>query len=216
MPFEPSPLPFERHALAPHISAECVAFHYVKHYKGHLSILNKLTAGKPESALSLEELVLSARPGPIFNNAAQAWNHAFFWNSLTPTGGGAPSGDLAAALGRDFGSVAEFKKRFSRAAVLLFGSGWTWLVLSNGRLKVRQTTNADTPIRHGDTPLLTLDVWEHAYYADYHHARAKYIAAFIENLVNWDFAAANLSNGAKKELAMAGGGHQLGLSRDSS
>ncbi|MFC1573236.1 superoxide dismutase [Candidatus Eisenbacteria bacterium] len=215
MPFESSPLPFGRHALAPHLSAESVALHYVKHYKGHVRALNRLTEGKPESELSLEEIVLLSRPGPVLNNAAQAWNHAFFWNSLTPAGGGAPHGDLAAAIGRDFGSFDAFKERFSRAAILLFGSGWTWLVLSNGKLKIRQTRNADTPMKHGDVSLLTLDVWEHAYYTDYHHARAKYVAAFIDNLVNWGFAAANLAKGATKEFAVAEESHQMGLSRNS-
>lgn len=203
MPFELSPLPFERDALAPHISARTVGLHYGRHHKGYVHNLNKLTEGLPESEMTLTEVVLSAQPGPIFNNAAQAWNHAFFWSSLAPTGGGAPEGALAAAIDRDFGSFEKFKERFTRAAGSLFGSGWTWLVVDHGKLRVTQTADADTPMKHGQTPLLTLDVWEHAYYVDYHNARAKFVEAFIENLVNWDFAAANFTNGAKKEPAAA-------------
>jgi Fe-Mn family superoxide dismutase len=200
-------LPFERHALAPHLSARAVGLHYVKHYKSYVRILNRLTAGMSESEMPLEEIVLSAPPGRIFNNAAQAWNHEFFWNSLTPGGGGAPNGDLAMAIERDFGSFDRFKKRFTKAATSLFGSGWVWLVLNDRRLKVMQTVNADTPIRHGQTPILTLDVWEHAYYADYHNARAKFVAAFLNHLINWDFAAGNFANSAKGELAFAEARH---------
>lgn len=209
MPFELSALPFERHALAPHISERAVGLHYVKHHKGYVRKLNKLTAGKPESEMSLAEVVLSARPGAIFNNAAQAWNHAFFWNSLTPRGGGEPKGDLAAAIERDFGWFDEFEKRFKRAATSLFGSGWAWLVVDNGTLKVTQTANADSPIRHGQIPLLTLDVWEHAYYADYRHARVRFVDAFIRNLINWDFAAANFANGARRRLTSTDGRHTV-------
>ncbi len=203
MPFELPSLPFERDALAPHISARTIGLHYSRHHKGYVHNLNKLTEGMPESELPLTQVVLSAQPGPLFNNAAQAWNHEFFWNSLAPTGGGEPEGDLAAAIDRDFGSFEKFKEKFTRAATSLFGSGWTWLVVDHGKLKVTQTADADTPMKHGQTPLLTLDVWEHAYYVDYHNARAKFVEAFIDYLVNWDFAAANFTNGVKKESAVA-------------
>jgi superoxide dismutase, Fe-Mn family len=207
MPFELPPLPFEREALAPHISARAVGLHYGRHHKGYVHNLNRLTEGLPAAEMSLAEVVLSARPGPVFNNAAQAWNHEFFWNSLAPTGGGAPEGELGTAIERDFGSFDKFKEKFARAATSLFGSGWTWLVVDNGTLVITQTADADTPMKHGQTPLLTLDVWEHAYYVDYQNSRAKFVDAFINNLVNWDFAAANFaSNGAKKESAAARGG----------
>ena len=208
MPFELPPLPFERDALAPHISARTVGLHYGRHHKGYVHNLNRLTEGLPESGMSLEELILSTLPGPIFNNAAQAWNHAFFWNSLKPTGGGAPDGDLALAIERDFGSFDKFKEKFTKAATSLFGSGWTWLVVADGKLMVTQTADADTPMKHGQIPLLTLDVWEHAYYVDYHNARTKFIDVFINNLVNWDFAAANFTNCAKEEYAAAEGGQR--------
>jgi len=205
MPFELPPLPFEKDALAPHISGRTMGLHYGRHHKGYVHNLNRLTEGLPEAAMSLGEVILAALPGPLFNNAAQAWNHEFFWNSLKPTGGGAPDGELAAAIERDFGSFDRFKERFTKAALSLFGSGWTWLVVDNGKLLITQTADADTPMKHGQTPLLTLDVWEHAYYVDYHNARAKFVDAFINHLVNWDFAAANFANGAKKEYAVAQG-----------
>jgi Fe-Mn family superoxide dismutase len=197
-PFTLERLPYDQAALAPFISAETVSYHYGKHHKGYVDNLNKLTAGKPEAGRSLQDLIMTAAPGPLFNNAAQAWNHAFYWNSLKPKGGGEPSGNLAAALKRDFGSFAKFRTQFAQAAASLFGSGWAWLVLEHGRLKVAQTSNADNPMRHDQTALLALDVWEHAYYIDYRNARAKYLDAVIDNLINWDFAAANYAQAVQK------------------
>ncbi|MCX5795186.1 MAG: superoxide dismutase [Elusimicrobia bacterium] len=196
--FTQPPLPYDQGALAPFISAETMQYHYGKHQKGYVDILNKLVAGKPEAGRTLEELVKTAPTGPLFNASAQVWNHTFYWNSLKPKGGGQPAGDLAAAIKRDFGSFAEFRTQFAQAATSLFGSGWAWLVLDHGQLKVVQTSNADNPLRHGQTALLVLDVWEHAYYIDYRNARAKYVDAVIDDLVNWDFAAANYAQAVKK------------------
>jgi Fe-Mn family superoxide dismutase len=192
-PFTQPPLPYDQGALAPFISAETMQYHYGKHQKGYVDILNKLVAGKPEAGRTLEELVKAAPAGPLFNASAQVWNHTFYWNSLKPNGGGEPSGKVAEAIKRDFGSYAQFREQFAQAATSLFGSGWAWLVLEDGKLKVVQTSNADNPMRRGQTALLVLDVWEHAYYIDYRNARAKYVAAAIDHLLNWDFAAANLA-----------------------
>jgi Fe-Mn family superoxide dismutase len=197
-PFTLPPLPYDQGALAPHISAETVLFHYGKHHKGYVDNLNKLAAGKPEAGRTLQDIIMTAAPGPLFNNAAQIWNHTFYWNNLKPKGGGKPSGDLAAALDRDFGSFAEFRMQFVQAATSLFGSGWAWLVLDQGKLKVVQSSNADNPMRHHQTALLALDVWEHAYYIDYRNARAKYLDALVDNLLNWEFAAANYAAAVKK------------------
>jgi len=187
------PLPYPKDALVPHMSAETFDYHHGKHHQAYVSKLNELTAGKPEANKSLEELIKSTEGG-LFNQAAQVWNHTFFWNSMKPGGGGAPTGDLAAAIDRDFGGLAKFKEAFTQAAATRFGSGWAWLIVDGGKLSVTSTSNADTPLREGKTCLLTLDVWEHAYYVDYRNARPKFIEAFLENLVNWDFAAANLAN----------------------
>jgi Fe-Mn family superoxide dismutase len=197
-PFALAPLPYDQAALSPFISAETLSFHYGKHHKGYVDNLNKLVAGKPESGRTIQELVMTAAPGPLFNNAAQVWNHTFYWNSLKPKGGGEPSGDLAAALNRDFGSFKEFRTQLAQAAASLFGSGWAWLIQEQGKLKVVQTPNADNPLRNDQTPLLVLDVWEHAYYIDYRNARAKYLDAVIDNLINWDFAASNLASAPTK------------------
>ena len=142
---------------------------------------------------------MAAEPGPLFNNAAQVWNHTFYWNSLKPKGGGEPAGELAEAVKRDFGSYAKLREELARAAVSQFGSGWAWLVLEDGKLKVVQTANADLPMKHGQTALLTLDVWEHAYYLDYRNARAKHVDVVLDSLVNWDFAAANYARATKKQ-----------------
>ena len=192
MSFELPPLPFAKDALAPHMSAETLEYHHGKHHAGYVSKLNAAIAGTPNEGKSLEEIIRSSEGG-LFNNAAQTWNHTFFWNSIKPGGGGAPTGDLADALARDFGSVDAFKDAFAKAAAGRFGSGWAWLVLRDGKLQVVDTANADTPIRTGATPLLTIDVWEHAYYIDYRNARPSFIQAFLDNLVNWDFAAKNLA-----------------------
>jgi Fe-Mn family superoxide dismutase len=191
MAFTLPPLPYEKGALAPHLSAETLEFHYGKHHQTYVTNLNKLTEGKPEASMKLEQ-VIAAAAGGVFNNAAQVWNHTFYWNCIKPRGGGEPAGQLAAALARDFGSVAKFKEQFAAAATTQFGSGWGWLVVEGGKLKVTSTSNADLPMKHAQTALLTIDVWEHAYYIDYRNARPRYIEVFLSSLVNWDFVAANL------------------------
>ena len=186
------PLPYAKDALAPQISAETLEFHYGKHHQTYVDNLNKLSAGTEFANMPLEQIILKAQ-GPIFNNAAQVWNHSFYWQSLKPKGGGDPSGALAAAITKSFKSVADFRQQFAQAAVGVFGSGWAWLVKNkDGSLAIVQTSNAANPMTAGQTPLLTCDVWEHAYYIDYRNARAKYVESFW-NLVNWDFAAANLA-----------------------
>ena len=192
MAFTLPSLPFSKSALEPIISAETLAFHYGKRYQAYVNNLNGLVDGKPEANMALEELIMSAEGG-VFNNAAQVWNHSFYWNCLKPGGGGRPSGALAQAIDRDFGSFDAFKEEFSAAAAKLFGSGWAWLVLAGDKLKIVQTSNADLPMKHMQTALLTIDVWEHAYYIDYRNARPKYIEAVFDNLLNWDFAGQNLA-----------------------
>jgi Fe-Mn family superoxide dismutase len=191
MSFTLPDLPYEKNALEPHISAETLEFHHGKHHNGYVTNLNKLITGTPHEQKPLEDIIASSEGG-IFNNAAQVWNHTFYWNSLRPGGGGEPKGPLSNAIKRDFGSFAKFKEAFAAAAATQFGSGWAWLVLKRGTLQVAKTANADLPMKHGQTALLTIDVWEHAYYVDYRNARPKYIDAVISNLLNWDFAAANL------------------------
>jgi Fe-Mn family superoxide dismutase len=184
-------LPYEKNALAPHISSETLEFHYGKHHATYVANLNKLIAGTEFESASLEDIIKKASGG-IFNNAAQVWNHTFYWNSLSPNGGGAPQGELAKAIDAEFKSVDDFKAKFSASAAGNFGSGWTWLVKnSKGGLEIVNTSNAGNPMTDGMSPLLTCDVWEHAYYIDYRNARPKYLEAFW-NLVNWDFAARNL------------------------
>jgi len=183
-------LPYDKSALEPHISAETLEFHYGKHHNAYVTNLNKLIAGTPHEHKPLEDIIANSE-GSVFNNAAQVWNHTFYWNSLKPGGGGEPGGPLADAIKRDFGSFAGFKEAFANAAVTQFGSGWAWLVNEHGKLQVTKTANADLPMKHGQTALLNIDVWEHAYYIDYRNARPKYIDAVIGNLLNWDFAAAN-------------------------
>ena len=191
MKFELTPLPYAKDALAPHLTAETLSFHYEKHHQTYLTNLKNLLAGKPEAEKSLVELVKSAPPGPLFNNAAQVWNHDFYWASMKPNGGGEPAGKLLEAIKRDFGSYAEFKGKFQDAAVKQFASSWAWLVDNGGKLEITSTSNAETPLQKGQTCLLTCDVWEHAYYIDYRNLRAKYVETFLNSLVNWDFAAAN-------------------------
>ena len=191
MPFTLPALPYDKKALEPHISAETLDFHHGKHHNAYVTNLNNLVSGKPEADKTLEEIIMKAEGG-VFNNAAQAWNHAFYWNSMKPGGGGEPAGDLAAAITRDFGSFAKFKEEFTAAATTQFGSGWAWLVFEKGQLKVAKTSNADLPMKHGQTALLTIDVWEHAYYIDYRNLRPKYVETYLNQLANWDFAAENL------------------------
>ena len=185
-------LPYPEDALAPHISADTVALHYGKHHAGYVANVNRLVAGTPSQGAALEDLILTTSGG-LFNNAAQVWNHTFYWCSMHPAGGGDPSGALRAAIEDRFGSVDGFRKQFGDAACGHFGSGWVWLVADGPRLEVMATANADLPQRHDRTPLLTIDVWEHAYYLDYRNARPAYVERWIENLVNWEFAAANLA-----------------------
>ena len=191
MAFTLPELPYKKDALAPHISAETLEYHHGKHHAAYVNNLNKLIEGKPEASLSLEEIIKSSEGG-VFNNAAQIWNHTFYWSSMKPNGGGLPTGDLAQAITRDFGSFEKFSEEISNAAVTQFGSGWAWLVVADGKLSVTKTPNADLPMKHGQTALLTIDVWEHAYYIDYRNARPKYVETFLKSLANWDFAAENL------------------------
>jgi len=184
-------LPFPENALEPHISAETIKYHYGKHHASYVDKLNILISDTEFETAPLEEIINKATGG-IFNNAAQVWNHTFYWNCLSPAGGGQPKGRLADAIDDTFGGFADFKERFSDAAAGHFGSGWTWLVKnSDGGLEIASTSNAANPLTDGKQPLLTCDVWEHAYYIDYRNARVKYIDAFW-NLVNWDFVAQNL------------------------
>ncbi|UCF91749.1 MAG: superoxide dismutase [Fe] [Desulfobacterales bacterium] len=185
-------LPYSQNALQPHISAETIEYHYGKHHAAYVNNLNNLIRGTEFEERSLEDIVLKASGG-IFNNAAQIWNHTFYWNCLKPNGGGKPTGALAKAIESTFGSFEEFQKEFSQKAVTLFGSGWAWLVKNkDGSLAIEQTGNAGTPMTAAKKALLTCDVWEHAYYIDYRNARPKYVEAFW-SIVNWDFAAKNFS-----------------------
>lgn len=184
------PLPYAKNALEPTISAETLDYHYGKHHQAYVTNLNNLIKGTEFENSSLEEIITKSSGG-IFNNAAQVWNHTFYWNCLKPNGGGAPSGDLAAAIDKAFGSFEDFKKQFSQKAVTTFGSGWAWLVKNkDGSVSLESTSNADTPMTKGLKALLTCDVWEHAYYIDYRNARPKYVEEFW-NIVNWDFVATN-------------------------
>lgn len=187
-------LPYDHDAMAPTISAETLTFHHGKHHQSYVTNLNNLVAGTEYETLDLEAIVKKAPAGGIFNNAAQIWNHTFFWNSLKPGGGGEPTGTLAAAIARKWGSFTEFRKAFQTAATGNFGSGWTWLVKkTDGSLDIVNTSNAGTPLTTGDKPLITLDVWEHAYYIDYRNRRPDFVAAFLDKLANWDFAAKNFA-----------------------
>jgi Fe-Mn family superoxide dismutase len=184
-------LPYGHDALEPYISAKTIEFHYGKHHQAYVTNLNKLIAGTEFENLSLEEIVKKATAG-IFNNGAQIWNHTFYWNCMKPNGGGLPTGDIAAAINRDFGSFEQFKEKFSTAAATLFGSGWAWLVKNaDGTLGIVQESNAGNPLRNGLTPLLTCDVWEHAYYIDQQNKRPDYIASFW-NLIDWNAVGARL------------------------
>lgn len=200
MAFDLPSLPYSRDALAPHISEETLNFHYGKHHQAYVTNLNKLVENGPMEKSSLEEIIQDsagdASKAGVFNNAAQVWNHTFYWHSMKPAGGGAPTGKIAELIDRDFGSYDAFKEAFSTAGATQFGSGWAWLVLDkDGKLAVRKTPNAETPLTEdGVTPLLTMDVWEHAYYLDFQNARPKYIETFLGELVNWDFANQNLAD----------------------
>lgn len=194
-------LPYEQNALEPYISASTLSFHYGKHHNAYVTNLNKLIPGTEFEKSSLEEIIKKSS-GPIFNNSAQVWNHTFYWHSMKPAGGGAPSGELAAKIVADFGSWDKFREEFTTASTTQFGSGWAWLVLDkSGKLKIAKTSNAETPLTTSDVPLLTIDVWEHAYYLDYQNRRPDYIATFFDKLVNWEFAARNFANANKAKAA---------------
>ena len=190
MTFTLPKLPYAMDALSPHISQETLEYHYGKHHQTYVTNLNKLVAGTEFASMSLEE-VIKQSSGGIFNNAAQVWNHTFYWHCLTPKGAREPSGKLADAIIKEFGSLEQFKEQFTQAAITTFGSGWAWLVQTKeGKLKITSTSNAGTPMTEGHTALLTCDVWEHAYYIDYRNVRPDYLNAFWE-LVNWEFVASN-------------------------
>ncbi|MCY1022275.1 superoxide dismutase [Pyxidicoccus sp. MSG2] len=192
MPFTLPELPYSKDALAPHLSAETLEFHHGKHHAAYVTNLNKLLEGNAEANRTLEEVILGS-DGGVFNNAAQVWNHTFYWHCMKPNGGGRPTGELAEAIQRDFGSFEKFREEFANAAATQFGSGWAWLVIEGGKLKVTKTGNADLPMKHGQKALLTIDVWEHAYYVDFRNARPRYIDTFLDKLVNWEFVARNFS-----------------------
>ena len=191
MTYELPALPYAKDALAPVISAETIDYHYGKHHQAYVTNLNNLVPGTEHEGKSLEELIHSTSGG-LFNNAAQVWNHTFYWNSMKPGGGGAPEGDLKRMLDDSFGGLDGFQKAFSEAAKTQFGSGWAWLVTDGKSLSVEKTANADTPMARGKRCLLTIDVWEHAYYLDYQNLRPSYIGDYLDKLVNWEFAAKNL------------------------
>ena len=191
MTFELPPLPYAQDALAPHISAETLEYHYGKHHQTYVTNLNKLVEGTEFENASLEDVILKS-DGGLFNNSAQVWNHTFYWNSMTPDGGGAPTGAVSDAINSAFGSYDEFRAKFAEAATTQFGSGWAWLVDNGSGLEIMKTSNADLPLKHGAKALLTIDVWEHAYYIDFRNARPNYINTFLDSLVNWEFVAQNL------------------------
>ncbi|SRR6266568_5477551 len=198
MAFELPPLPYPDTALDPFLSAEQMRFHHGKHHEAYVSTLNKLVKDSPLGSKSLEEIVrLTASEKDeskvqIFNNAAQHWNHSFFWHCMKPNGGGAPTGELSQRIDRDFGSLDKFKQMFQSAAVSQFGSGWAWLVADKNELKIAKTGNAMNPLATGQKALLTCDVWEHAYYLDYQNRRPDFVKVFLDRIANWDFAASNL------------------------
>ncbi len=193
MPFQLPDLPFPKDSLKPYMSEETLEYHHGKHHQTYVNNLINLIAGTEFENMSLEEIIVKSS-GPIFNNSSQTWNHTFFWNCLSPKGGGVPKGELLKEIEKNFGSFEEFKKQFSNAAVSLFGSGWVWLVKkAEGNLDIIQTSNAGNPLTLGFKPLLVIDVWEHAYYIDYRNARPKFVEAFWE-IVNWDFVLQNFQS----------------------
>ncbi|MBS1838203.1 MAG: superoxide dismutase [Fe] [Actinobacteria bacterium] len=193
MAFELPPLPYAQDALAPHISAETLEYHYGKHHQAYVTNLNKLVEGTEFENASLEDVILKS-DGGMFNNSAQVWNHTFYWSSMSPNGGGAPTGAAADAINGAFGSYDEFKAKFAEAATTQFGSGWAWLVDNGSGLEIMKTANADLPMKHSAKALLTIDVWEHAYYIDFRNARPNYISTYLDHLVNWDFVTQNLGS----------------------
>ncbi len=198
MAIELPALPFAADALEPYISANTLGFHHGKHHQTYVTNTNNLIKGTDLENASLEAIIAAstnnAEKAGLFNNAAQVWNHTFYWNGMKKGGGGAPSGAIASKINEDFGSFDAFAEAFKNAGLTQFGSGWAWLVLEGGKLKITKTPNADTPMAHGQKAILTVDVWEHAYYLDYQNKRADYIDIFLKHLVNWDFANANLAS----------------------
>jgi len=194
MKFELPPLPYAKDALEPHMGRETLEFHYEKHHRGYLTKLKAAIEGKPEADRSLEEIIRSSQGG-VFNNAAQVWNHTFFWNSMEPKGGGEPGGDVAARIRDSFGSYEKFKEAFTSTGAGRFGSGYAWLVLDGDRLRCVDTLNAETPLTTDQKPLLTCDVWEHAYYLDHRNDRGAYLKTFLEHLVNWEVLEQQLAKG---------------------
>ena len=188
-------LPYAKDALAPYLSSEKLEYHHGKHHNAYVTNLNGLLEGPDAELSTLEDLekIIRSAEGGVFNNAAQVWNHSFYWKCMKPGGGGRPGGALAKAIEAAFGSYDEFAKEFTQAAVTQFGSGWAWLIKDGDTLKITKTGNADLPLKHGKTALLTVDVWEHAYYIDYRNLRPKYVETFLSSLVDWDFVAANLA-----------------------
>jgi superoxide dismutase, Fe-Mn family len=195
MPIALPDLPYEKDALAPHISLNTLAFHHGKHHNAYVTNLNKLIEGTDLTSATIEDIIKKtvndADKAGIFNNAAQVWNHTFYWQSMKPNGGGLPTGDIAEKINADFEGYDNFIEQLKNAGLTQFGSGWAWLILKNNKLEIMKTSNADTPIAHGVKPLLTVDVWEHAYYLDYQNGRGNYLDAFINNLINWEFVNSN-------------------------
>ncbi len=198
MSYSQPALPYAENALAPHISSDTIGFHYGKHHATYIKKYNDMVAGTPYDDQPIEDVILATANDPekagLFNNGAQAWNHSFYWNSLSPDGGGKPSGRIAEKIDADFGGYDAFKGELANAAATQFGSGWAWLALDNGTLKVVKTANAQTPLTNGMHPIVTIDVWEHAYYLDYQNRRPDYVATVIDELLNWDFASQNFLN----------------------
>ena len=192
MAFELPPLPYAKDALAPHISEETLEYHYGKHHQTYVTNLNKMVEGTDFENSSLEEVIMGSEAA-VFNNSAQIWNHTFYWSSMAPDGGGAPTGEVADAINSAFGSYDTFVEKFKEAATTQFGSGWAWLVDAGSGLEIMKTANADLPMKHNAKALLTIDVWEHAYYIDFRNARPNYISTFVDSLINWDFVAANMA-----------------------
>lgn len=200
MSFELSNLPYKQDALEPFVSRQTLELHHGKHHRTYVEKLNKAIEDSDYARMSIEDIVVKSGRNSddgVFNNAAQVWNHTFLWDSMSPDGGGDPEGDLKSAIVSSFGDLDEFRSRFKNAALGQFGSGWTWVVRDGDELAIRSTSNAETPIAVGDRPILTLDVWEHAYYLDYQNERDRYIDAFLENLINWEFAAMNFDAARK-------------------
>lgn len=199
MAFELPPLPYPKDGLEPHMSSRTLEFHYGKHHQTYVTTLNKLVEGTPFASQSLEEIIRATAKdeskAQIFNNAAQVWNHTFFWNCMRPRGGGKPSGDVLKRIEQAFGGLDKFTQEFKQAATTQFGSGWAWLVLDGGQLKVTKTANAVNPLSQGKTAVLTCDVWEHAYYLDFQNRRPDFVQTFLDHLVNWEFVAKNLAKG---------------------